>query len=379
MGHISSAPELKPEVNLASVNREAREVVECHHKDFQTLSIKPRVTGRSGVVSVDIGNDMFYLINLKHSIQAMIAPLQQNPQIGQNLRHLALPLFEIARWPDKATQDRFDTSLQPTGTPWLLPGLPAALAALPTLQTLCLVVDRLFSVPFGIAHRRIPRRIPNLVGTRTELRALAKSQPRDAYGFSDYDAFVVYGGGGGDNKRKLGYEWPIEIRPVRPPGPERDAPHPRQQPPLFSFPRCRVDVRLVVDLDSNANARGGGERLRIPDEKTAGYTTGGYDRYFARDSAVLDWYADVSGHARGIRGYEEVSADGKVVQIGGIDDTDFVIPGDAATDLDQLSSGSSMGSDSDSQDELLEKEEKKKRPMIGSKKALKGKIKATGK
>ncbi|KAK8062652.1 hypothetical protein PG997_014749 [Apiospora hydei] len=376
--YITSEPELKPEVNLGRVNREARKVVGRYH---HTLSIEPRVPGQPGVVAVDTREDMFYIVNLKHSIQAMTTPLQQNIQIGQNLRHLSLPLFEIAYWPDKDTQASFDPSLRPTDSPWLLPGLPAALTALPSLQTLRLVVDRLFRVPFGIAYRRIPRRKTNLVGTRTELRALAKAQPRDAYGFSDYDAFVVAAAGDDDDKKKkLGYEWPIKV-----PGAlfvhaaastddglpwKRVLPFPRYdrfarvvrrelrrllRPPLFSG--RRVDVRLVVDLDSNANARSRGARLRVPDEtktsglfdeKTAGSTTGGYDRYFASELSVLDWYADVSGHEREVKGYEKgVSADGKVVQVDEIGDPDFVVPADAP-EVDELSNNSGDGSYSDS-------------------------------
>ncbi|KAK8078834.1 hypothetical protein PG994_002641 [Apiospora phragmitis] len=234
--------------------------------------------------------------------------------------------------------------------------MSAALVALPSLETIRLVVDRLSSLPFGAAYRRLSslpfgaayRRIPGrraskkskraLVGTRTELHALAKSQPRDSYGFSDYDAFVS------------DYQWLINVPLSLFTSPPHFPPQPRMAaawsgascnaspaPPLF--PPRRVDVRLVVDLDANTNGHG-----RPHDE--------GYDRYFASSSWVLDWYAAVSGYEREVKGYEI---------LGGIDsDPDF-----EPDCLDTLSDGS--GPDS----AYASTKKKKKRSKIWTKKAAK--------
>ncbi|KAK7959805.1 uncharacterized protein PG986_004659 [Apiospora aurea] len=415
MQHITSEPEPKTEVNLARVNREARKVVGRYH---QTLSIEPRVSGRPGVVAVDTRSDMFYIVNLKHSIQAMTRPLQQNFQIGQSLRHLALPLFEVAYWPDMDTQRSHDPSLRPADSPWLLPGLPAALAALPSLQTLRLVVDRLFRVPFwcrlppdppppqqhqpgghphgaaragqGAAPRRV--RLQRLRRLRRRRRRRRRRR----------------------QEKKLGYEWPIKVPGAlfehAAAGSTDDGLPWKRTLPFARYDRFvrvvrrklrrvlggRVDVRLVVDLDSNTNARGGGARLRVPDEtrtsdlfdgKTAGSTTGGYDRYFASEASVLDWYADVSGHEREVTGYERgVSADGKVAQVGDIGDPDFAVLADDS-EVDELSENSVdesysdsgtdsysdpySGSNSDSESESLKE---KKSHKNSSKKARKSKV-----
>ncbi|KAK7911549.1 hypothetical protein PG985_014030 [Apiospora marii] len=317
---------------------------------------------------------MFYFMNLHHSIKALEMPLEENIQLGQSLRHLALPLFDIAHWPDEDKRRLHDPSLHHANSPWLLEGLSLTLSKLPRLETIRLVVGRLFSVPFGVPYSRIKRREISastaLITTRTQLRDLAKSQPRDAYGFSDYTAFVASGG----------YQWPIDFpfRVFHPWHQQNPTPLPRPSrtteipfdtydpffhkvlgelrrlgsPPLY--PPRRVDVRLVVDLDSNANRAGPLMRPRdyeedIPaagrPEHNAAVPYGeyrdelvpGYDRYFAVSSRnVLDWYEDVSGHARSIKGREDMTQAERDA-----DDPDFA---PTKSELADLSDGSGPGS-----------------------------------
>ncbi|KAK7963958.1 hypothetical protein PG988_010932 [Apiospora saccharicola] len=148
---------------------------------------------------------MLYPMNFKHFIRALTRPLIKNVQISLGLRHLALPLLDIAYWPDEDKQQLHDPSTHPEHSPWLLPGLLDVLKDLRSLESIRLVVGRLFSVPFGVPYRRVKRQeTPGsvaLITTRTQLRDLAKSQARDAYGFSDYTAFVDIGG----------YQWPIDF------------------------------------------------------------------------------------------------------------------------------------------------------------------------
>ncbi|KAK8078833.1 hypothetical protein PG994_002640 [Apiospora phragmitis] len=112
MRYISPESRLKPELNLRRVNQEARDVVQRHHKDFLNLSSGKSAAFHPGVLAVDTEKVMFYLMNLKHSIGAMTRPLRRNMEIGQGLRHLALPLFDIAYWPDSDTRRTFDPSLR---------------------------------------------------------------------------------------------------------------------------------------------------------------------------------------------------------------------------------------------------------------------------
>lgn len=106
---------------------------------------------------MDTYQDMLYPMNLDHPIRALTMPLQKNTQISLSLRHLALPLLDIAYWPDEDQQQLHDPYLYPADSPWLLHGLSVALQGLPSLETIRLVVDRLFSVPFGAPHQRIKR------------------------------------------------------------------------------------------------------------------------------------------------------------------------------------------------------------------------------
>lgn len=204
--------------------------------------------------------------------------------------------------------------------------------------------------------------------THTQLHDLAESQPRDAFGFSDYTAFVVTGG----------YQWPVDFprspfysthQPDRtpfpgPPGAPTELPFNKYDPffrqvlgelrhlaSLPLYPHRRVDVRLVVDLDSNANRaepllRPRDYREDIPPEarherdgtlKHGEYRdepTPGYDRYFASSKHVLEWYEDVSGHARRIKGqYEDATEAERNAH-----DPDFELPENAV--LDDLSDGS---------------------------------------
>ena len=293
------------------------------------------------VVGVNIYKDMFYLMSPNHSMLALTMPLKENNQLSHGLRHLALPLFDIAYWPGEDERKFHDPSLHLANSPWLLDGFSLALKELLRLETIRLVIGRLFSVPFGVPYRRIKRRDISgstaLITTRTQLRDLAKSQPRDAYGFSDYTSFVATGG----------YQWPIDFpltlfhppqqpKPTPLPGPSGTTELPFDTyDPFFhevlgelrrltsppNYPQRRVRVRLVVDLDSSANGAGPLMRPRDYQEdipaaarhenrrvlKYGEYRdepTPGYDRYFASSRLVLDWYEDVSGHARSIKGHE---------------------------------------------------------------------------
>ncbi|KAK8063700.1 hypothetical protein PG996_008352 [Apiospora saccharicola] len=313
---------------------------------------------------------MLYPMNFKHFIRALTRPLIKNVQISLGLRHLALPLLDIAYWPDEDKQQLHDPSTHPEHSPWLLPGLLDVLKDLRSLESIRLVVGRLFSVPFGVPYRRVKRQeTPGsvaLITTRTQLRDLAKSQARDAYGFSDYTAFVDIGG----------YQWPIDFpremfhpsdqaNPTPLPGPSEMPtelpfgtydPFFRQvlgelrrlaSPPLY--PHRTVDVRLVVDLDSNANGVGSLMRPRDYREEISfmdrpendealrygeyrDELVPGYDRYFANLNSVLEWYEDVSGHARSIKGYENATEAERNA------DDPYFVPTQA--DLDNLSDGS---------------------------------------
>ncbi|KAK7995131.1 hypothetical protein PG990_013904 [Apiospora arundinis] len=289
-------------MTLGLVNHEAREVVRRQYKDLQTFTIHPWGTGDPVTVNVDTKVDMFYFLNLQHYLPALSTPLQTNPQIALNLRHLALPLFDIAFWMEDIDRDTLrslhDPPFLPNGpvqqSPCLWPGLSEVLAALPSLQTLYLIVDRLFS--FSNDHHS-SRSSSEFVRSRSHLHKLAESQPRDAYGFSDYDSFCATGG------LPLIIEIPDDAR-VDPsecewsPRPKRAAqsPHPPSSPP-------EVDVRLVIDLDVNGQECEHLRMLEWPWAREAATwqryfapKVRGYDRYFASRDNARDWYYDVSGH-----------------------------------------------------------------------------------
>ncbi|KAK8859672.1 hypothetical protein PGQ11_010406 [Apiospora arundinis] len=314
-------------ITLGLVNHEAREVVRRQYKDLQTFTIHPWGTGNPVTVNVDTKVDMFYFLNLQHYLPALSTPLQTNPHIGVNLRHLALPLLDIALWMediDKETlRSPFAPSFPPRGpiqqSPCLLPGLSEVLAALPSLQTLYLVVDRLFSIPYDYPSSRSGS---DLVRSRSHLHKLAESQPRDAYGFSDYDSFCATGG----------CLWKIEVPDDVCVDPEYEwSPRSVGDAPtelyLSDFKECdtffrkvrmelhrllarlpqpgEVDVRLVIDLDANVNGHQC-EHLRMFEwpwareaatwQRYFAPKVRGYDRYFASRDNARDWYYDVSGH-----------------------------------------------------------------------------------
>ncbi|KAK8067569.1 hypothetical protein PG996_006681 [Apiospora saccharicola] len=141
----------------------------------------------------------------------------------------------------------------------------------------------------------------------SELLQMVKSLPRDRYGFTDYNTFAA--------KTKL------DILP-----PEFCSPPPHCKSVMMDFQgydamtntiRSRlhaninppakqghnVEIRVVVDLDSNINGCGIGmvsremKNLKLVENNGGGGESlvNGYDRYFARPTA-WDWWADVSGY-----------------------------------------------------------------------------------
>ncbi|KAK6836430.1 hypothetical protein PG987_006925 [Apiospora arundinis] len=269
-------------ITLGLVSHEAREVVRRQYKDLQTFTIHPWGTGDPVTVNVDTKVDMFYFLNLQHYLPALSTPLQTNPQIGVNLRHLALPLLDIALWMediDKETlRSPFDPSFPPTRADTTK---PVPLAG---------VVGSAGCAPH-----------------RSHLHKLAESQPRDAYGFSNYDDFCATGG----------CLWKIEIPDDVCVDPEYEwSPRSVGDAPtelyLSDFKECdtffrkvrmelhrllgrlfhpgEVDVRLVIDLDANVNGHQC-EHLRMFEWPWAREAAAWQRRDNARD-----WYYDVSGH-----------------------------------------------------------------------------------
>ncbi|KAK8859668.1 hypothetical protein PGQ11_010402 [Apiospora arundinis] len=335
--------------------------------------------------------DMLYLTidEIRASVFTLAGPFLKSPHFLQGLQNLALPLLYVGRYPEPEDLQDFDPSELPEYSPWLASDVSEWLAELPSLQTLYLVVNHLFSVPFGAAGRRITRS-PRagaaaenstagrgvLVASRSKLRDLAASQPRDCYGFSDYNTFIAQ------------WQWPIKFPQVLMPlipAPSSPVPLNGHGPGTFGRGRNEygflpglggvempferydrfvkqvlselhrvlalthpslvsneengdnnkaINIRLVVDLDSNAN---GIDPLKKLAED--GYMSEvGYDRHFCIEGcSVSDWYTDISGHDRNVKGFED-DAEAKRNE----SDPEF----DAKDlDLDNLSDGSGPDSE----------------------------------
>ena len=309
--------------------------------------------------------DMFYLTMAKtyNNFSRRTGLFRKNRRIVAGLRNLALPVLDISQVPDQTTLRLFNPSLRPHDSPWLASDFRNRLIPFMTnLQTLYLVVNRLFRVPFGVTGRRIARRptdvlAAELVASRTQLRDLVESQTRDAYGFSDYDAFIA------------NWQWPVVVHREKAPlpammpsgssyfpsggvGEEVELPFKEYDPHLQTIlsevrrvlahthpaaPGSKdtaIDVRLVVDLDSNANGKD--PFMKLAEDGTM--TDRGYDRHFCVRGSASDWYADTSGHdPRTAQGFEDDEEAEKSDS-----DPDFDV-GDL--NLNNLSDGS--GSDSD--------------------------------
>ncbi|KAK6839274.1 hypothetical protein PG987_005140 [Apiospora arundinis] len=291
--YISSERRLIPEHTLRLVNKEALSFVGPASYGWQKfMRIGEAQMRGEPPITMSFEHDMLFLIESspKNSAHMLRVPPQLDfamfaPNAGclNQVRHLALRVSDIAQW-------------QPNGTAAdlrLRPGLVAMLTSIPKLQTLHLVVDRVFSGG------------PDLLGSCSELHDFAASLPRDKYGFSDYDAFAT--------ATKCEIPFPAPCRPS--PSANiysvqfedcdqffqtvlalvRDYASSPATPTAIS-----PTVRLVVDLDSNLNGHEI-EGKTTPPGVSRTYErpkdlSDGYDRYFARSSSAEDWYADVSGY-----------------------------------------------------------------------------------
>ncbi|KAK8071302.1 hypothetical protein PG997_011505 [Apiospora hydei] len=225
------------------------------------------------------------------------------------LRHLALRLFDFAKWPSTRTASSFlSLAPNPNQNPWLWPGFLATLKKARRLETLHIVVDRLFSASFDSIHDHPKdRQSQQLVQSPSQLRDVVASLPRDKYGFSDYDHFAA--------RTKLDICFPKWCPPDdRSDGDtltfEKYDPFFQEvlrqvrtysSPPLRKSTYSVIQARLVVDLDSNLNGCNMGQVQRKMQALTLNDKNNpqddmveGYNRYFARPEAQ-GWFTDVSG------------------------------------------------------------------------------------
>ncbi|KAK6857259.1 hypothetical protein PG995_007446 [Apiospora arundinis] len=119
-----------------------------------------------------------------------------------HLRHLALPLFDIAYWPSVARAESFTSpESSPNFCPRFKDGVLTLLRLARNLRTLHIVADRFFSTgDSSSAEHRTPTR-DNLDPFRSNsrLRDVVALLSRDKHGFVEYDTFA----------RSTKYDWAI--------------------------------------------------------------------------------------------------------------------------------------------------------------------------
>ncbi|KAK8102230.1 hypothetical protein PG984_015376 [Apiospora sp. TS-2023a] len=311
MNHISRERRFIPEVNLRLVNKEASEVVGRPLKGSEKYRrFCKRSKSDDSPVMLHTKEDMVFLLDGPpygdRALPTQLLRIGIGLQCGHldALRHLALRLFDFARWSD------------PRGGPdypklWFKLGFSELLREVPRLETFRIVIDRLFSS--AVTHR-----CPSPARSPSQLRSIVASMPRDKYGFSDYDAFAA--------ATKCDIIFPSSCQPpfFSRPG-ECVLVRFEEYDPFFQkvlklvrkyattcpLPKnsTYLEVRLVVDLDSNLNGHSMGQVPHRKEKKVLWDKTGangedheqevemvyGYDRYFARP-ATPDWYEDVSGY-----------------------------------------------------------------------------------
>ncbi|KAK8024461.1 hypothetical protein PG993_012527 [Apiospora rasikravindrae] len=220
------------------------------------------------------------------------------------VRHIALRLCDFASWPTPQTASHYLTQpTRPNDCPWFKQGFLDLLRGAYLLRTLDIVVDCLFTSPRGYEQDIQQGVDPHLVSSSAQLRDLVASFPRNEYGFSDYDVFIAR------TKMRMHF-FPSCRPPNRYKRAIRCSAGFKEYDPFFqkvlslvrayTSPPLRkqrkqgrsIETRLVVDLDSSLNGLGVIGLLR---ERKVNKSSHGYERYFARSSAV-DWYTDVSGN-----------------------------------------------------------------------------------
>lgn len=317
--YISTSHRMIPEHSLRLVNREASGIVQDTYKGMQAVPYYSMALGRyQQPILVNYRKDMMFPVdgnpepwNRSFPIAQQLDPAD-NLGIVRHLRHLALRLFDFANWPSPHRAARFNppAAHYQHRSPWFRAGFMRLLQKARKLETFHIVVDHLYSsATFGPDDdaTAADERSPQLVSSHSEMFDVVKSLPRDKYGFSDYHVFA--------SKTQLDMVFARSCSP--PPHSKaavmsfaeydpfiqevRNQAHAYSNPPIRK--RGNVEVRLVVDLDSNMN---GGDMGLVPrrmaELSLAGDGGGdggerlvkGYDRYFARPSA-RDWWADVSG------------------------------------------------------------------------------------
>ncbi|KAK8024460.1 hypothetical protein PG993_012526 [Apiospora rasikravindrae] len=310
---------MTPNNALRLVNKEALRAVGRLYRDFKQLrrlgfgAALARAARSS--IKIDFRNDMMFPIDgnqesLKKSLGLVLIPhLDHYPnptKCLQHLQHLALRLFDFARWPtpEVAAQYPSPPAANPDHTPWFADDFLHLLGGTPNLKTFHIVVDRLFSASFDAAPHAATRPSERLVSSPSQLRDVVKSLPRDKYGFSDYDAYA--------RSTKLDIAFPRWCHPPDASRPyvlsfEQYDAYFQQVLSLvrtYSSPPLRengsIETRLVVDLDSNLNRREAGQVMMKQkalkfglDPNNEEELVNGYDRHFARPGAQ-EWYADVS-------------------------------------------------------------------------------------
>lgn len=253
MDHISPARRLIPEFNLRLVNKEALEVVDRPSKGLEKFRrVRQRFGSDHSPVLLDSKEDMMFLVDgsmCPHylGLPARLTRIEIGLPSGylDAFRHLALRVVDFAKWPDLSGRRGHPSGHDPLEYMlWFRPGFPELLRCSPQLETMRIVIDRLCSNPIASEHRAVAQRFPSPVRSPSQLKDLVASMPRDRYGFSDYDAFATATKCPNPNhKYDPFFQKVLDVA--------------RKHVASYRMFKnsTDLDLRLVVDLNSNLNER----------------------------------------------------------------------------------------------------------------------------